>query len=501
MEAEWATARITSSYDAYIDADACCVGTMASASLYQHHPLPERLVQRPPPTRSQLIARGLLGADGRVVPSLVYVFYAGDFDSAAWLYQELLPRWEDAGRGQVPIAWPVDPELALRFPPIFPLLYATASPSDVIVAGDSGAGYINPTQLYGPARAAAGGAGDGRARWLRWNEGWYRQMGLSVTGFIITGDAPQMNDTDLLTYFPFSPNGAVVQAFPGVREHLAGEMPVTGETDIPSDVAPAAALIASYLPGVKGKTRFWEFRSVLTSPSYLRDVEAAVSAQTNGTAVAVDALSFGYLMRAAYGGSNDDRVAYVQDSLPRSAASGASVSFNATVRNDGWNALAAVNHSLAVRVDDIHFLRTTTPRRTRAVDESSAWPASAAGRIGSALAHQHWPANPALAKQLMHRLALQEVESVGSRLREEREWRLPEDVAVGGEVEVRAKVRMPSQGELRRRCPDCFTESGLREEVAVLAVVQYEMAERLNGSWVGLREKGNLPWRTVVWLL
>ena len=53
-------------------------------------------------------------------------------------------------QGSVPIGWAVDAELSLRFPVIFPYLYATATQNDVIISGDSGAGYLNPTQLLPP---------------------------------------------------------------------------------------------------------------------------------------------------------------------------------------------------------------------------------------------------------------------------------------------------------------------------------------------------------------
>jgi hypothetical protein len=76
----------------------------------------------------------------------LYFFYAGDFDSAAWLASQLPPRWADAARGSVPIAWPIDPELSLRFPPAFDLLLfgtgaAAPTRNDVLTAGDSGAGF------------------------------------------------------------------------------------------------------------------------------------------------------------------------------------------------------------------------------------------------------------------------------------------------------------------------------------------------------------------------
>ena len=105
VEAEWATALLTSAFNAFVDADACCIGNMASASFWSHAPLSARMVQvsqlvhgrtlphshmnspqAPPPSRSDLIASGLLNADGMLPATRFYYFlYFGDYDSSAWL--------------------------------------------------------------------------------------------------------------------------------------------------------------------------------------------------------------------------------------------------------------------------------------------------------------------------------------------------------------------------------------------------------------------------------
>ena len=43
-------------------------------------------------------------------------YYAGDYDSAAWVYNKLLGLFDDGSgaRGKTPIGWAVDPELSLR---------------------------------------------------------------------------------------------------------------------------------------------------------------------------------------------------------------------------------------------------------------------------------------------------------------------------------------------------------------------------------------------------
>ena len=43
VETEWATACVFSGFNLYMDADACCIGSMGNAALWQHHPLPDQL--------------------------------------------------------------------------------------------------------------------------------------------------------------------------------------------------------------------------------------------------------------------------------------------------------------------------------------------------------------------------------------------------------------------------------------------------------------------------
>ena len=48
--------------------------------------------------------------------ALCQCYYAGDYDSAAWVYNKLLDLFDDGSgaRGKTPIGWAVDPELSLR---------------------------------------------------------------------------------------------------------------------------------------------------------------------------------------------------------------------------------------------------------------------------------------------------------------------------------------------------------------------------------------------------
>lgn len=500
VDAEWATAKVTSAYSAFVDADACCIGNMASASFWAHAPVAERHVQRAPPSRAALTAAGLIEPDGSVPPKLYYFFYAGDFDSAAWLYSQLQERWDDPARGSVPIGWPVDPELALRFPPIFPQLYAQATPADVLIAGDSGAGYLNPTMLSAANRAGVSGLPDGWAAWASWNKAWHRQFSMTYSGFVITGDAPQMGASDAAEYAAWAPNGMALQAFPGTTDHLAGNLPVVSETDIPGgNASAAAAVIAASAPAPGQPARFHMIRSVLTSPSYLRDVAAA--AATVSGAVALDPLTFGFLQRVAMGGSNDDRISYIGDTLPAAASHGALVSFAVTLRNDGWNALDSSNHTLVATVAAV--ISVVARDNCRGSDcsgdgnENVLTPRAALSSVLAAQPGARWPANPALARQACRHLGLVArpcvVSGAASSGASATEVPFPADLPIGGSLSINATVTMPSS----LPCRGMGTADSAGGEV--IALVEYGVWATLpNGTRVSFDANGNVPWLSAV---
>ena len=352
VETEWETLLFTSAYNTYVDGDACCIGNMASASLYQYIPLANRYIQPTTiPSKATLQAKGYLDAQGNVIGNrLYYMWYAGDFDSAAWLYSQLLSRWNDPMRGNVSIGWPIDPGLSERFPVIYPTIFSTMAENDVYISGDSGLGYINPTLLYGPTRTNISGFPDGRNVWINANTGYYRQFDISFSGFIITGDGPNMDINGEMMYYNFSANGLVNQGFGGEVTHLSGNMPVTVQSDIPSDVNDAVnALKGSYNPN-DPIPHFHMFRSVLTSPTYLSQVTAAASNASNGNIIVVDPLTLGTLIRIANGGNINNRVKYIDDTIPASGTSNSNVTFTIAVSNDGWNTLSANNHSLLIQI-------------------------------------------------------------------------------------------------------------------------------------------------------
>ncbi|MGH3659929.1 MAG: hypothetical protein ACRDUA_25090, partial [Micromonosporaceae bacterium] len=176
---EWRFAQVVSAFNAYVDADAEGLDGMANASVFRHAPLRPHYPQPAGPTAEELRARGYLDVDGGVVPRRYVMFYVGDYDSAAWLYQTTPYFWDDPARGSLPLNWAVNPNLAARMPVAMDRARRTATDQDTFIAGDSGAGYINPGMLAEPREFS--GLPSGVAAWREHCQRHFQQWDLRVT--------------------------------------------------------------------------------------------------------------------------------------------------------------------------------------------------------------------------------------------------------------------------------------------------------------------------------
>jgi hypothetical protein len=265
---EWRYAEILSCYNAYMDADALGLSAMSNASFYRHYPLKPRYPQNPKPTRDSLIARGILDAQGKIVPRRYIAHYVGDYDAAAWLYRMLPRLWQDPARGTTPLSWAFNPNLAERFP--FGMAWAREkrTSNDWFVAGDSGAGYLNPGFLTPPRTYS--GLPSGLTAWEKHCLRFYRQWDLSLTGFVIDGFAPGLSPEGWDAYARFSPDGIVGQKIPHQGVHKG--MPfVQMRSDLSGSPGEAAQRIYEMSSGPL--PRFQAFRSILQTPTWYADLE------------------------------------------------------------------------------------------------------------------------------------------------------------------------------------------------------------------------------------
>lgn len=294
---EWRYAEIISCFNGYMDADALGIGCMANASVFQHYPLEPRYPQELP-NIEDLKAKGFVLPDGEVARKSFVTIYVGDYDSAAWLYQRLPELWEDPARGSIPLGWAFNPNLADRFPVGMAYSRKTKSSNDFFLAGDSGAGYLNPGHLQEPREFS--GLPSGIKTWAEHCRRYYSQWDISVTGFIIDGYGPEMSDEVKDAYTTFSGNGIVAQKIG--RWGVYRGMPfVRMNLDLTGNPMESAEVIVNTV--TSEKPEFLIFRNILWSPSAQRQMFQAIKASPKGEEIEiVDPYTFFLLIRQHEGG-------------------------------------------------------------------------------------------------------------------------------------------------------------------------------------------------------
>ena len=169
----------------------------------------------------------------------------------------------------------------------------TATENDYFASADNGAGYIMPGMLQEPREIS--GLPSGLEVWAKHCKKYYNKWGLSITGFVIDGHAPGLNEEGLDCYASFSPNGIVPQKT--VTASLHGNMPIIrADLDI-NDGDPKVAA-GRIVERVKERSviPFHWFRNILKQPTWYCEVMDEVKAQDENI-VLLDAPSFFELLR------------------------------------------------------------------------------------------------------------------------------------------------------------------------------------------------------------
>ncbi|MCQ2143417.1 MAG: hypothetical protein MJY56_05050 [Bacteroidales bacterium] len=278
VETEWKFAEIIGEYNAFKDADAIAYGAMANASFWQHFPLQEKYTQKWV-TREALKEKGYLNQDGTVNMSKRFVLlYVGDYDAASWIYQTTTSIFDDPMRGTVPMMWSVSPILCRRAPMAMHYMWTHATENDYFAAADNGAGYLNPGSLEEPRRIS--NLPSGVAQWAAHCKPWYEKWGITVTGFIIDGNARKMSDEGLKAYATFSPNGIVPQLVDG-QARLVDGMPVlkSGGSSGEDRTEDAVRNIQSATKAHTDFPFYW-FRAVLKTPTWYAGVKEGLDKQS-----------------------------------------------------------------------------------------------------------------------------------------------------------------------------------------------------------------------------
>lgn len=270
---EWEFSRIISAYNAFKDADAIGYGAMANASFWQHFPLEQSYPQKWV-SEEELKQRGYLDENGKVIigDRKFMIFYVGDYDASSWV-TSVLPRfWNDEGRGDLPLMWCISPVLARRAPMVLDYVRKTASANDYFAAADNGAGYLMPGMLQEPRES---GLPCGLDAWAAHCKPMYEKWGLTITGFVIDGFAPGLNEKGLACYASFSPDGIVPQKTP--RTRLFGNMPVlrAGDDLVQTPEKNAEFIVWDMMS--RNPTPFAWYRDILKSPTWHKEVMAKIN--------------------------------------------------------------------------------------------------------------------------------------------------------------------------------------------------------------------------------
>jgi hypothetical protein len=265
---EWEFSRVVSQYNAYVEADAAAHSTMANASFHQHYPLEARYPQpNRPPTPAAWEAQGWVTPEGPVANRLFVGHYVGDYDSPAWLYKAVPAFFRDPALGRQPLAWAFNPNLADRAPQALVYARRHATTNDWFVAGNSGAGYLNPRAL---TVRPDSGLPSGLDTWAAHCAPAYERWGLTITGFVLDGSAGASTDLEFAAYARFSPDGLGThfERGPALRVGVA----TCPEWDLPDNAQAAALRLAAADAGRQGQPGFFWARSILKPPAWYEAV-------------------------------------------------------------------------------------------------------------------------------------------------------------------------------------------------------------------------------------
>jgi hypothetical protein len=232
--------------------------------------------------------------------------------------------------------WAFNPNLIQRHAVAFDYYYRTKSDLDFFIAGDSGAGYINPPNLF-PTRNPSGSA-IGRCR-----------MGGALRAVLSTDGLQHHRLPDQRLLRRAEPDdGTNVQALLRRRDHDAARLDACRqsfggehagcEADWGSSGSTQQMADIVHQNGVLGSTNFISYRTILKSPSNMKGVVDTLRSQNpNMNYHSVDPHIYFYLLRQSLGGNNNSRATYTFDTFPKWGYTGEVITAQVGVRNDGWD--------------------------------------------------------------------------------------------------------------------------------------------------------------------
>ncbi len=181
---EWEFVEVLSQYNFIKEADAAHPAWMTNGSVYCNY--------KPTVDYFNYAPAEELEFEGNV---RYFTIYMGDYDSSAWLKKWVPTFFDDDRRGDLPLMWSFNPNLADRVPMVFDYVYEHATPNDYFVTGDSGAGYVIPSLL------------PDLDIWVDFNEPYLDKFDMDIVGFIINGNNKMTNEI-FAAYAKIAPVGS-----------------------------------------------------------------------------------------------------------------------------------------------------------------------------------------------------------------------------------------------------------------------------------------------------
>lgn len=301
-------------------------------------------------------------------------FFMGDYDSAYPLYKMLPAYWADEARGELPLAWAINPNLMDAYPDIIEYYYNTATENDYFVSDAGAAGYFNPSRV----------ADELWPNLLEHNKTYFQRADLSIAPMIL--DRDRLSDQSLQMFTQFAPDGLATIIIPygsggsQAPNLLYNETPATQmynnfvTNDVDAAVQALKAGVNDSRQRVEYSSAIALFRCVWTTPSYICEVvDAYKAAYPYENVVVVDIYNYFNLLRqdlvkGKLGDIDDDGNINATDALMALQSSVKITDLSETQRM-----IADVNNDDKVDATDALMMLQCSVGLIRAEDFPAAW--------------------------------------------------------------------------------------------------------------------------------
>jgi hypothetical protein len=193
-----------------------------------------------------------------------------DYDSATPLYEFLPNHWHNAGRGKIPLAWGINPNLLETYPDLIAYFYSTATDADTFTADASAAGYMNPNRV----------AKEYLPLFVKHNQRFFREADMDIAPMVLDWDQPSPDVKD--AFRKFAPDGlaTIVMDLHGTGGKLPDPqvwkgMPVMELINDTCNFANAEQTAAAMAHAIKARGNqapgFYFFRIVWVNPTNIAD--------------------------------------------------------------------------------------------------------------------------------------------------------------------------------------------------------------------------------------